>query len=155
MEITDVDVYTLHRPPDRLVGDSRLEITDVYWIVVELHTDAGHTGTGWMGSLGFAPEMLERLARSQFADAVVGEDPFATEAIRRLRNRTIYYGELGMSAWPRSAVDVACWGINAQASGQPLYKLLGGEDDSVPAYVSSMDANHDREELAGLHGGYA
>jgi len=41
MEITDVETYTLHLPIDRVVGDSRLEITDMYMIVVELETDEG------------------------------------------------------------------------------------------------------------------
>ena len=156
MEITDVETYTLRVPIGREVGDSRLSITDVYWVVVELTTDKGRTGTGWMGSLGFAPDLLERFVDSQFADALIGRDPFATEAIARdLRHRTIYYGELGMSAWPRSAVDVACWDLKAQAAGEPLYRLLGGDDPRVYCYASSMDARHGVDELGPLHGGFA
>jgi L-alanine-DL-glutamate epimerase-like enolase superfamily enzyme len=156
MEITGVETYTLHLPIDRTVGDSRLAIDDMYPVVVEIETDEGYTGTGWMGSLGFAPDLLERFVDSQFADLLVGRDPFATEAIReRLRTQTIYYGELGMSAWPRGAIDVALWDIKAQAAGQPLYRLLGGEDESVQAYASSMDSHHELDELADLHGGFA
>lgn len=70
-------------------------------------------------------------------------------------HRTIYYGETGISAWPRAAVDVACWDIKGKVSGQPLYRLLGGDDRRVPAYASSMDATHERDELADLHGEYA
>lgn len=156
MEITDVDTYTLHLPIDRTVGDSRLAVTDQYCVVVEVETDAGHTGVGWMNSLGFAPDLLERFVDSQFVDILVGRDPFATEEIRSaLRLQTVYYGELGMSAWPRGAIDVALWDIKAKAAGQPLYKLLGGNDGTVRAYASSMDAHHDLDELADLHGGFA
>ncbi|QLG61770.1 mandelate racemase/muconate lactonizing enzyme family protein [Halorarum salinum] len=156
MEITGVETYTLHQPLDRVVGDSRLEITDMYTVVVELETEEGHTGTGWMNSLGFAPDLLERFVDSQFRDLVVGADPFATEELRqRLRAQTVYYGELGLSAWPRGAIDVACWDIKAKAAGQPLYRLLGGDDDRVRAYASSMDAHHDLGELRALHGGFA
>ncbi|MCQ4333635.1 mandelate racemase/muconate lactonizing enzyme family protein [Natronomonas sp. F2-12] len=156
MEITATDAYALHQPIDRTVGDQRLEVTDVYWIVVEIDTDEGYTGTGWMGSLGFAPETMLHLTESQFLDPLIGADPFATETIReRLRSRSVYYGELGLSAWPRGAIDVALWDIKAQASGQPLYRLLGGSDTELPAYVSSMDSHHDLSELADLHGGYA
>jgi L-alanine-DL-glutamate epimerase-like enolase superfamily enzyme len=89
MEITDVETYTLEVPIGRTVGDSRLSITDVYWVVVELTTDEGHVGTGWMGSLGFAPALMEEFVESQFADVLVGMDPFATDAIRQeLRHRT-------------------------------------------------------------------
>jgi D-arabinonate dehydratase len=156
VEITDIEAYTLHLPLERTVGDSRLAIDDLYCIVVEVETGEGYSGTGWMNSLGFAPDLLERFVDSQFADPLVGEDPFATEGIReRLRARTVYYGELGTSAWPRSAIDVALWAIKAGAADQPLYRLLGGEDDSVRAYASSMDAHHDLDELADLHGGFA
>ncbi len=151
MEITDVETYTLRLPIGRTVGDSRLSITDVYWVVVELTTDDGSVGTGWMGSLGYGPELLERFVDSQFADLLVGHDPWHTEAIRaELRHRTIYYGELGLSAWPRSAIDVALWDLKAQAAEQPLYRFLGGSDPHVRAYASNMDANHDVDALVEL-----
>jgi L-alanine-DL-glutamate epimerase-like enolase superfamily enzyme len=156
MEITDADAYALHQPMDRTVGDQRLEMTDVYWIVVEIDTDEGHTGTGWMKSLGFAPETMLHLTESQFLDPLIGVDPFATEEIKAdLRSRSVYYGELGLSAWPRGAIDVALWDIKAQASGQPLFRLLGGSKTELPAYVSSMDSHHDLSELADLHGDHA
>ncbi|MFB6174124.1 MAG: mandelate racemase/muconate lactonizing enzyme family protein [Halobacteriales archaeon] len=155
MEITGVETTVLRLPIGRTVGDSRLSITDVYWIVVELETDTDHVGTGWMASLGFAPDLLARFV-DQFEEVVVGRDPFGTEALARdMRARTIYYGELGMSAWPRAAIDVACWDLKGKAAGEPLYKLLGGDDPRVRAYASSMDATRDREELPELHGQYA
>jgi L-alanine-DL-glutamate epimerase-like enolase superfamily enzyme len=151
MEITDVKTYTLRLPIGRTVGDSRLSITDVYWVVVELTADDGSVGTGWMGSLGYGPDLLERFVDSQFADLLVGRDPWHTEAIRAdLRLRTIYYGELGISAWPRAAIDVALWDLKAQAAGQPLYRFLGGSDPHVNAYVSNMDAHHDLDTLREL-----
>jgi len=156
MEIADVETYVLEVPIGREVGDSRLSITDCYWVVVEVETDSGYVGTGWMASLGFAPDILARFVDSQFSDLLVGRDPFATESIAAdLRQQTIYYGELGVSAWPRGAIDVALWDIKAKAAGQPLYRLLGGDEPRVRAYASSMDARHDREELAPLHEQYA
>ena len=155
MQITDVDTYTLQVPLEREVGDSRLSITDCYWIIVELETDDGTVGTGWMGSLGFAPELLARFIDDQFTQLLLDRNPFETAAIAAdLRRQTIYYGELGMSAWPRSAIDVALWDIKAKAADQPLYRLLGGSESRVRAYASSMDARHDVNELADLHGQY-
>ncbi len=156
MEITAVETTALHLPTDRLVGDQRLDVTDVYCIVVELTTDTGVTGTGWMNSLGFAPDLMTQFVESQFTERLLGRDPFATEAIRQdLRAQTVYYGELGLSAWPRGAIDVALWDIKAKAAGEPLYKLLGGEADRVDAYASSMDAPVDRSELGAQHGQFA
>lgn len=147
-----MDVYTLEPPLSGELGDARATATERYWVVVELDTDAGLTGTGWLGTW-HVPDLFERYART-LADLVVGTDPFATEAVTRaMRERAVYYpGETGLSSLPRSAVDVALWDLKAQAAGQPLYALLGGEDSAVPAYCSRLDANLSVEELAARHG---
>jgi D-arabinonate dehydratase len=157
MQIDTVECYTLRVPIGRTVGDSRLSITDVYWIVVEIETGTGRTGTGWMGSLGFGPDVMAQFVDSQFADILVGRNPFELTAIHEdLRRQTIYYGETGMSAWPRSAIDVALWDLKAQAAGEPLYRFLGGTNDSVPVYASLMDATEDDVgTVAERHGEYA
>lgn len=157
MEIESVECYTLKVPIGRTVGDSRLSITDVYWIVVEIETDSGLTGTGWMGSLGFGPEILSQLVDSQFEEILLGRDPFELTAIHEdLRRQTIYYGETGMAAWPRGAIDVALWDIKAQVAGEPLFRFLGGEQRRVPAYTSLMDATEDdRDAVAERHREYA
>lgn len=157
MEITSVECYTLEVPIGRTVGDSRLSITDVYWVVVELETDVGLTGTGWMGSLGFGPDLLSQFVDSQFAEYLVGRDPFELQSIHEdLRRQTIYYGETGMAAWPRGAIDVACWDLKAKAADQPLYRFLGGEQREIPAYVSLMDATEDDlDAVADRHRQYA
>jgi L-alanine-DL-glutamate epimerase-like enolase superfamily enzyme len=157
MRIESVDCYTLEIPIGRTVGDSRLSITDVYWIVVELETDTGITGTGWMGSLGFGPGLMAEFVDSQFADLLLGRHPFELTAIHEdLRRQTIYYGENGMAAWPRGAIDVALWDIKAKSAGVPLYRLLGGDDRRVSVYASLMDATEDdRTAVAERHRDYA
>lgn len=157
MEIVEVECYTLEVPIGRTVGDSRLSITDVYWVVVEVTTDTGHTGTGWMGSLGFGPDLMAQFVDSQFRDLLLGRSPFElTEIHEDLRRQTIYYGETGMAAWPRGAIDVALWDLKAKAAGEPLYRYLGGTERSVPAYVSLMDATEDDVTVvADRHGEYA
>lgn len=157
MEIVEIDCYVLEVPIGRTVGDSRLSITEVYWIVVEVTTDTGHTGTGWMGSLGFGPDLMARFVDSQFKQLLLGRSPFELTAIHEdLRRQTIYYGETGMAAWPRGAIDVAIWDLKAQSAGEPLYRYLGGTDRSVPAYVSLMDATEDDiDVVADRHGEYA
>lgn len=148
MEITDVETYTLCVPMEQETGDSRASITNRYWVVVEIETDAGYVGTGWMGTWR-AADVFEAYLTDHICDILLGRDPFATEALRaEMRSKTLYYpGELGMSAHPRSAVDVALWDIKAKKSGEPLYKLLGGEDRKIPTYVSHMDATFDLDEL--------
>jgi len=123
--------------------------------VVELDTDEGHTGTGWLGTWR-VPGLYERYAR-EFEDPLVGADPRAIEARREeLRERSLYYpGEVGFSALPRSAIDVALWDLKAKAAGRPLYALLGGDGTPVRAYCSRLDAAVEAEELGAHHAAHA
>lgn len=155
MEITELRVYTLQPPLSGELGDARASIAERYWVVVELDTDAGLTGTGWIGTWT-VPDLYERYTR-EFADLLVGSDPLAIEARRReMRERALYYpGEVGFAALPRSAVDVALWDLKAQAAGQPLYALLGGDGSPVPAYCSRLDAAVPTDEIGAHHATYA
>jgi L-alanine-DL-glutamate epimerase-like enolase superfamily enzyme len=155
MEITELRAYTLEPPLDGDLGDARASIATRYWVVVELDTDAGLTGTGWLGTWR-VPDLYERYAR-EFADPLVGADPLAVEARRReLRERALYYpGEVGFSALPRSAIDVALWDLKAKVAGRPLYALLGGDGSPVPAYCSRLDAAVPTGELGAHHAPHA
>lgn len=156
MEITGVETYTMQVPLDQPIGDSRASVAERYWVVVELETDEGLTGTGWLGTWRAAATFQHYLEET-FFDLLVGRNPFETEVLREeMRERTLYYpGELGMSAHPRAAIDVALWDLKAQAAGEPLYRFLGGDNREVRAYCSRMDADYNRDELAALHAPYA
>jgi D-galactarolactone cycloisomerase len=58
--------------------------------------------------------------------ALVGQDPFAIE--RHL--------EAGLMQWPM--VEHALWDVIGKATGQPVYKLLGGYKDRVKAYLTCV-----------------
>ena len=155
MEITELRVYTLQPPLPGDLGDARANIAERYWVVVELDTDAGLVGTGWLGTWTI-PDLYERYARG-FADLLVGSDPLAIEARRReLRERALYYpGEVGFAALPRSAVDVALWDLKAKVAGRPLHALLGGDGSAVPAYCSRLDSSIATDDIGAHHASYA
>ena len=156
MHITSAETYTLCLPTSEEFGDARTSVAERYWVVVELATDEGFRGTGWLGTWR-VPHLFESYLRDELADLLVGRNPFETEAIHEeMRERTLYYpGELGFSANPRGAVDVALWDLKAQAADQPLFRFLGGDDPSVRAYCSRMDAAFDADEVGDLHCTYA
>lgn len=85
-------------------------------LLVRLETDTGLVGWGetpddWLNkSFEGTPE--ERL-RGQ----ALGRDPFDLEA---------WYVENTLGPFLASAVEMACWDIMGQATGRPLYQLLGG-----------------------------
>ena len=61
----------------------------------------------------------------------IGEDPMAIERhYRILTNIQFHYGR----CWP---LDLALWDLAGKITGQPVWKLLGGLSDRIPAYASS------------------
>jgi L-alanine-DL-glutamate epimerase-like enolase superfamily enzyme len=90
--------------------------------MVEIHTDEGITGIG----SGGVPVRWE--VAGLF---LMGQDPFAMEQhVANLRSMAFFVGR----PWP---VEIALWDIIGKASGQPVYKLLGGGSDRLKAYAST------------------
>lgn len=69
--------------------------------------------------------------------ALIGEDPFMREQIWQ-RMRTWQRLHPSFTDRTLNALDLALWDICGKACGQPVYKLLGGFRDKVPAYASIM-----------------
>lgn len=69
---------------------------------------------------------------------LVGEDPFNREHIWQ---RLIQHQRLAknvLSDHYIGVLDMALWDLAGRAAGLPVYKLLGGYRDRVPAYASTM-----------------
>jgi L-alanine-DL-glutamate epimerase-like enolase superfamily enzyme len=73
---------------------------------------------------------------------LIGKDPFDIEQhFPRLR----YYASRALAG-----IDIALWDLMGKASGKPLYKLLGGAKEKVPAYASliRLSTPEERAQLA-------
>jgi L-alanine-DL-glutamate epimerase-like enolase superfamily enzyme len=93
-------------------------------------TDEGAEGYAF----GASPAVIQNVVKPM----LVGDDPFYRERIwTRLKERQrLHLGTL--SDRILCAVDLALWDLAGRALKQPVYKLLGGFRDKVPAYASTM-----------------
>lgn len=74
---------------------------------------------------------------SVLKDLVIGEDPFDVERIwNKMFYNTLLPGRRGTIIRAISCIDIALWDIIGKAVNKPVYKLLGGYRDKVPAYAS-------------------
>ncbi|MFZ5826311.1 MAG: mandelate racemase/muconate lactonizing enzyme family protein [Bacillota bacterium] len=89
-----------------------------------VHTDEGITGVGSGDTMyGFKESGAEEL--------FLGEDPFEIEKLHlQLDTLQFHYGRY----WP---LELALWDIMGKATGQPVYKLLGGRHRKLLAYAST------------------
>lgn len=102
--------------------------------VVVIDTDSGLQGCGEFTPCGEnyiqAHSEGVEAAGKLMAPALLGEDPREVYKIERLMDHLIQG-----HGYAKSPFDIACWDILGQATGTPLWMLLGGKlTDGAPMY---------------------
>ncbi|MEK9676323.1 MAG: mandelate racemase/muconate lactonizing enzyme family protein [Chloroflexota bacterium] len=91
---------------------------------VQVHTETGLVG---LGETWYASTTVESAVHDHFGPLIVGRDSFAIERhwlnMFRLSDHAGYGGAELRAI---SAIDMALWDIKGQATGVPVYELLGG-----------------------------
>ncbi len=132
----------------RPVGDANGVFADGIATVsiVLVDTDEGITGVG----IGSHVEL-----EAVFA-AIAGEDPRCVSALYdRMLRQTFKAGHAGAVFGTIGAFDTALWDIKAKAAGEPLWRLLGGRERTLPAYASGLDIDLGDDELVSVYEAYA
>jgi L-alanine-DL-glutamate epimerase-like enolase superfamily enzyme len=79
------------------------------------------------------------------APYILGKDPFAVERISPILRHAARDGSY---PW---GIEMALWDIIGQACSQPVYRLWGGYQDSLPAYASLAEVCEPEEQIERLH----
>ncbi|HKA40753.1 MAG TPA: mandelate racemase/muconate lactonizing enzyme family protein [Burkholderiales bacterium] len=105
-------------------------------VILRVATDQGIEGIGYT-FFGSALTGALRQAVADLGALTVGEDPLRTEAIHaKLRTAAAGSGPGGILTLALSAIDIALWDIRGKALNLPLWQMIGGYRDRVPAYAS-------------------
>ena len=154
MKISKISVFQvdlpLHEGSYNWAGGKSVKIFDS--TVVRVETDEGITGHGEVCPLGpvYLPAYAEgaRAGIQVLAPALLGQDPTQLVKLNRHMDAT-----LKGHPYVKSAIDMACWDILGQATGQPVCNLLGGRygDDFLLYRAISQEAP---EAMASKVSGY-
>ena len=119
--------------------------------VVAVETDAGITGWGECCPLGSAylPAFARgvRAGLAELAPQIIGLDPRDLGPLNTHMDRV-----LRGHPYVKAAIDVACWDILGQATGLPVYTLLGGKaQDTIRLYraISQVEPEAMAANVAG------
>ncbi len=139
MKITDVVMDCYVWPQPKPIRNGKYTYTTNGIDVVRVETDQGITGLG-LGTLGTGSDdaglkVLRGLAEG-FRPALIGEDPLDIEKIWANMWVPKLVGRRGLSTRVISAVDLALWDLKGKMCNLPVYKLLGGYTNRIPAYVA-------------------
>ena len=134
MKITRVEVRAVAPPVDRFTWSEDLPDQYSTNTVVRIGTDAGVEGVaGVWNATSFDFERYTAEAIRHLAPLLLGEDPLQRELIHyRIRPRVFPLPPQSLAA-----VDIALWDLAARVAGLPLYRLLGGARERLPAYAST------------------
>jgi L-alanine-DL-glutamate epimerase-like enolase superfamily enzyme len=127
MEIVGIRVYRVNLPlregSYKWSGGKSVSVFDS--TLVEVLTDAGHTGWGEVCPLGpfylpaYGPGARAGIA--ELGPALIGEDPRELGRLNRKMDEA-----LKGHPYVKSALDMACWDLLGKAAGLPVCTLLGG-----------------------------
>jgi L-rhamnonate dehydratase len=91
---------------------------------------------------------IREFINRELAPVALGMDALRPEAVRT----RVFWAtarKYFMGAWncAMSLVDVALWDIKGKAAGQPVWKLLGGAHEKLPAYITFGLPRYSVDEL--------
>ena len=127
MKIQRIRAYQVDLPPRegsyQWAGGKSVSVFDS--TVVEVRTDAGVTGYGEVCPLGpcYLPAYANgvRAGIRELGPHLLGENPLELQKLNRHMDAA-----LKGHPYVKSGIDMACWDILGQVTGQPVCTLLGG-----------------------------
>ena len=148
MEIIEVESFPIAIPLKSPVSFATRTITYRDHAITYIRTADGLEGVGY--SLGYeSADLIADAVNNVLGPIVEGADPRDTERLwREMFDSTVQVGRRGAFLRAISTVDIALWDIVAKAAGMPLYKLLGANSESVPAYASGGYYRDDKDHEA-------
>jgi len=143
LKITEV-IATLHRVPVEVPLLKEKIVTPVLFTKVE--TDAGVTGYGLTrGSQRFG---MREFINREVAPFLKGKNPLETERVwNALLKQFNARVQTGMWSSAVSAIDIALWDIKGKHYNEPVWRLLGGAQNPVQAYVTFGLKQYSKEQL--------
>lgn len=114
--------------------------------LVMIKTDNGIIGLGQIG--GSMPSATVAFIEKDLAPFLKGKDPLETERImHQMLWKFNTRAHTGVWNFGVSAIDVALWDIKGKFFNMPVWRLLGGAQKSLPAYITYGLRTYSREEL--------
>ena len=136
--ISYVRTYQVAYPLEAPLSDSIHYMPLRAALLVELGTDDGEVGIGESAIYGGPGSVVETVIHDELAPRILGEDPTRPEWLWQvMMGRSHQHGDGGILPMAVSGIDIAIWDLVARGAGLPLYRLLGGYRDEVPAYASA------------------
>jgi L-alanine-DL-glutamate epimerase-like enolase superfamily enzyme len=160
--VTDVHTGLYGVPNEEALADATQTFDELELVVAWIETSAGAEGVGFTYTIGEGGAAILRYLDDVIVPKLRGRPVAPRRVYRELRDATTFVGREGISEFAIAAVDVALWDAKGKEADRPLYDLLGGAREPVPAYetnggwiqfdVDRLRANAERAATEGFAG---
>jgi len=145
-DVTDVEAGLYGIPLRESLDDATQSFDELELVVVEIATSDGTTGMGFTYTIGSGGVAIFEFIETTLA-SILKDAPAAPRVARNhLRAATTFTGREGISELAIAAVDIALWDALAWRYDAPLYEVLGGVEQPIPAYETNGGWLHFDEE---------
>lgn len=143
MKITEIHIAQLTIPLIRPFITAVRQTNCVEDVVITVKTDSGHVGYGSAASTPAitkdSTQSIITTIKNILGPQLIGRSISELNALLQMNNQAI----AGNSS-PKAAIDIALHDLFAQYCGLPLYKLLGGNENTISSCITisvkDMDA---------------
>ncbi len=138
-KIRDVFSAVVEIPLSRPISWSNVAVSSREYILCWVVDEQGNTGFSYgLGSrFPRGAVLMHQAIQENLKHLVQGKDPFMNETIwEAMYQESLLIGRQGVVMRAISCIDIAIWDLKAKYVNLPLYKLLGGHVNQVPAYAS-------------------
>ncbi|MCS3844594.1 mandelate racemase/muconate lactonizing enzyme family protein [Microbacterium sp. AK031] len=147
--IRDIRFFRATSATSRPVSDATHDISEIAFYVMELETEAGVIGQGYLLAFHYSPQAicgaLHDLRR------FILDREYDVHQTRDVQNdyerESEYFGISGLQRWALAIANVTMWDAWARHLGQPIWKVLGSHSRKVPVYGSGGWLSYSDDEL--------
>ena len=153
--IADLNVDRFRLPLPEPIEASAAGVMSAFdMVAARITDDDGVTGVGYTVCHAGQGGSIASLLDGPFREILMGEDPDLIEGLwHRMYKACHYMGRGGPVSFALAAADVALWDMKGRRLGQPLWRLMGGAQQTVRTYAGNIDLNFPVEKL--IAGGLA
>ncbi len=134
--IKDVKARAVDAPMARPITTSVGTIPSAPLVLIDVVTDQDIVGRAYI--FGYSPVTLRRLVEliSNLAEMLLGKSVSPVERMREFDGAFRLLGRQGLLGMAISGLDMAFWDALGRAQGLSVARLLGGNENPIPAYDS-------------------
>jgi L-alanine-DL-glutamate epimerase-like enolase superfamily enzyme len=137
MRITDIRTIAVEVTLDRPVYDANYTMATKPALLVEVETDQGLVGIGEAAHFGGPMASTAQVIEHELKPYLIGADPREIERLwERMHRRAYKHARGGIVIAAISGIDIALWDLRGKMAGMPVWQLLGGYRNRVPAYAT-------------------